>query len=482
MTARISNRIPRRAFVGAVAASGLVGQVKAAPATTPAPPDVTRILARWIIGAKYEALPQPVRREALRTMLNWTGCAVGGARHETLDIALRALSPFAGAGQATVLGRKERLDVMHAALMNGISSHSFDYDDTHLRTLIHPAGPVASALLSLSEYHPVSGREFLNALVVGVETECRIGNAVYPAHYDIGWHITGTVGPFGAAAAVGKVLGLNEQQMVWALGLAAVQPVGLKEMFGSMTKSFHPGRAAQNGLTAAFLASKNYTSSDHGLEAKTGWANVLSTERKWDEMIGKLGETYQISLNTYKPYACGVVNHPAIEGAILLREMYKLTADQIKRIDLLVNPLVAQLTGNKNPQTGLEGKFSIYHATAVALDQGAAGEKQFSDALVQDPKLIALRGKVTATVDKSVHEDQVNIAITLRDGRRFEMFVEHVTSSLENPMRDAQLETKFLDLADGVIPPAQAKRLMGLCWDLEELESAADIAKAGAAV
>src|SRR5207245_2566714 len=153
-------------------------------------------------------------------------------------------------------------DVMHAALMNGISSHVFDYDDTHLRTIIHPAGPVASALLALSEYQPISGRDFVNALVLGVETECRIGNAVYPAHYDIGWHITGTVGPFGAAAAVGKILGLNEQQMVWALGLAAVQPVGLKEMFGSMTKSFHPGRAAQNGLTAAFLASKNYTSSD----------------------------------------------------------------------------------------------------------------------------------------------------------------------------------------------------------------------------
>ncbi len=149
--------------------------------------------------------------------------------------------------------------MMNAALMNGIASHVFDYDDTHLRTIIHPAGPVASALLALSEYHPISGRDFLHALTLGVEVECRIGNSVYPAHYDAGWHITGTVGPFGAAAAAGKILGLNEQQMTWALGLAAVQPVGLKEMFGSMTKSFHPGRAAQNGLVAAFLAAKNFT-------------------------------------------------------------------------------------------------------------------------------------------------------------------------------------------------------------------------------
>ena len=138
--------------------------------------------------------------------------------------------------------------------MNGISSHVFDFDDTHLKTVIHPAGPVASAILALAEHRPVSGTDFLNALVLGIEVECRIGNAVYPAHYDRGWHITGTAGVFGAAAACGKLLGLTEQQMVWALGLAATQPVGLREMFGSMTKSFHPGRAAQNGLTAALLA------------------------------------------------------------------------------------------------------------------------------------------------------------------------------------------------------------------------------------
>ena len=146
------------------------------------------------------------------------------------------------------------MDVLHAALMNGISSHVLDFDDTHLKTVIHPAGPVASAILALAETRPVSGRDFLHALVLGAEVECRIGNAVYPAHYDRGWHITGTTGVFGAAAASGRLLGLSEQQMRWAFGLAATQPVGLREMFGTMTKSFHPGRAAQNGLTAAVLA------------------------------------------------------------------------------------------------------------------------------------------------------------------------------------------------------------------------------------
>jgi 2-methylcitrate dehydratase PrpD len=243
--------------------------------TTEIGTNVTRRLARYVVSARYADLPAPVRKEALRTLLNWTGCAIGGSRHETLDAALGALSPFSGAPQATVIGRRERLDILHAALMNGISSHVFDFDDTHLKTVIHPAGPVVSAILALAEHSPVSGREFLAAMVLGIEVECRIGNAVYPAHYDRGWHITGTAGVFGAAAASGKLLGLSEQQMVWALGIAAAQPVGLREMFGSMTKSFHPGRAAQNGLTAALLASRNFTSSDTAIEGKSGWANGL---------------------------------------------------------------------------------------------------------------------------------------------------------------------------------------------------------------
>ena len=171
---------------------------------------------------------------------------------------------------------------------------------------------------------PVSGKEFLNALVLGVETECRIGNAVYPNHYDVGWHITGTAGVFGSAAAVGKLLKLNEQQMVWALGLAASQPVGLRESFGSMNKSFNPGRAASNGIFAAMLASKNFTSSDSMIEAKRGWANTISTKQDYSEITGGLGKRYEAALNTYKPFACGIVMHPAIDAAIQLRDENKL--------------------------------------------------------------------------------------------------------------------------------------------------------------
>ena len=172
--------------------------------------------------------------------------------------------------------------------------------------------------------------------------------------------------------------------------------------------------------------------------------------------------------------------HPAIDGCIQLRNQYNLTADQIDRIDLRVHPLVLELTGKKTPQTGLEGKFSVYHAAAVAIVEGAAGEKQFSDALVRDPAIVALRDRVTATVDPAVGEAQVKIAITLKDGTRLEKSVEKVIGSIENPMSDAALDVKFLDLTSGVLPLAQARKLLELCWNVEKLAGAAEIAKAAA--
>ena len=266
------------------------GAASTAPAATAPAKDVTRKLAHYIVTASYDDLPANVRKEGVRTLLNWTGVAIGGSRHQTVDIAVSALTPFSGPAQASLFGRRERFDIMNAAFINGVSSHIFDYDDTHLKTIIHPAGPVASAILALAEMQPVSGKEFLNALVLGVETECRIGNAVYPNHYDVGWHITGTAGVFGSAAAVGKLLKLNEQQMIWALGLAASQPVGLRQSFGSMNKSFNPGRAASNGIFAAMLASKNFTSSDNMIEAKRGWANTISAKQDYNEILGDLGK------------------------------------------------------------------------------------------------------------------------------------------------------------------------------------------------
>ncbi len=472
----------------AVAGPGVLGLAQAAGTPPPAPvvadnpaaaQGVTHTLARYLVNARYEDLPDNVRKEGTRTLLNWVGVAVGGSRHETVECAVSALAPFSGPPQATLLGRHERFDVMNAAFINGVSSHIFDYDDTHLKTIIHPAGPVVSALLALSEYHPVSGKDFLNALVLGIETSCRIGNAVYPNHYDVGWHITGTAGVFGAAAGAGKILQLSEQQMVWALGLAASQPVGLRESFGSMNKSFNPGRAASNGLFAALLAARNFTSSDGMIEAKRGWARTISTKQDYREITEGLGQRFEAALNTYKPFACGIVIHPAIDAAIQLRNQYHLKAEEIAGVALRVNPLVLELTGKKTPHVGLEGKFSIYHAVAVALIDGAAGEKQFSDRAVTDPKTVALRDRVSATVDPAILPEQVDMTITLKDGRKLHKFIAHAIGSVEVPMTDQQLEAKFEDLAEGILTQAQTRKLMAACWQVAQLGDASQIAKAG---
>jgi 2-methylcitrate dehydratase PrpD len=439
--------------------------------------EVTRTLARWIVGLKPSDVPAEVRQSGVASFLNWMGCAVGGSQHETLDRAIAALKPFSGAEQATILGRKERFDVMHAALLNGISSHVFDFDDTHLKTIIHPAGPVASAVLALAEYMPVSGADLLHAFIIGIEVECRIGNAVYPAHYDIGWHITGTAGVFGAAAAAGKLLGLDEQQMVWALGIAGTQSSGFREMFGTMCKSFHPGRAAQNGIASAMLAKQNFTSSNRVLEAPRGFAHVMSVSRNFDEITGRLGDVWETALNSYKPFACGIVIHPSIDGCIQLRNEHGLNAEDIVRIDLRVDPLVLELTGKKTPQTGLEGKFSVYHSCAAAIVYGAAGEKEYGDKVVIDPTITTLRDKVTAVAEEDIREDEAYVKVTLKDGRVVEKHVAHAIGSLERPMTKQDLIAKFDGLVRDVLPAKQGDELRELCWQLESVKDAADLAR-----
>jgi 2-methylcitrate dehydratase PrpD len=301
---------------------------------------------------------------------------------------------------------------------------------------------------------------------------------VYPSHYDRGYHITGSAGVFGAAAAAGKILQLDERTMSWALGIAATQSAGLREMFGTMCKAFHPGRAAQNGLTAALLAAKGFTSSEASLEAPRGFAQVLSGERDFGKLTDRLGETWEVSRNTYKPFPCGIVIHPTIDACIQLQKEPGFSAKDVRSLELRVHPLVLELTGKKTPSVGLEGKFSVYHSAAVALLRGTVGQKEYSDAAVRDPEVIALRDRVTATADARVREEEVHARLVLGSGRILEKHIEHVVGSLENPLSDEDLETKFQGQAEGVLTADEARRLLALCWRIESLPDAAAIAKA----
>lgn len=439
---------------------------------------ITQQLARFVVDSRWSDVPQAVRHEGERAIFNWLGCALGGCHDETVETALAALREFAGPPQATLLGRRERLDILNAALLNAISSNVLDFDDTHLRTVIHPTVPVASAALALAEHVPVTGAQLLHAFILGVETACRIGNAVSPEHYNLGWHITATCGVFGAAAACGKLLKLNEQQMTWVLGIAATQAAGLTAAHGSMTKCYNMGHAARNGLAAALLAAKDFTSTEHGLEAPRGFAHVLAPRHDLNEVLDEIGTRWELTHIAYKPYPCGIVVHPVIDACLELRGEYRIAPGTVESVELRVHPLVILLTGNPTPVTGLEAKPSTPHCAAVALLYGKVGVQEFTDACVRDPAVIALRARVTLQEDAAVNKEAADVSIRLKDGRRLKKTIAHATGSLERPMSDADLEAKFRSLAAAEFTPRAIEQLIEQCWSLAQLPDAGALARA----
>ena len=435
----------------------------------------THALASYIVDSRLEDIPQDVRHEARRAIVNYVGCAVGGSQDRAVDLAIQALGPYAGKPTASILGRRERLDPLHASLMNGIGSHVYDYDDTTPKNYSHPTSPVASALFAYASAHSLSGADFMHAFILGFEAESRVGNAVYPAHYDAGWHITGTAGVFGAATAIGKVIGLSLEQMIWSIGLAATQAAGLREMFGSMAKAFHPGRSAQNGYAAALLAQAGFTAGEHGIEGPRGFAAVQAARYDLSRITAGLGIDFDLRANTYKPFPCGIVNHPTIEGAIRLRQEHRLEPGSIAAVRLRVAPLVLDLCNQQNITRGLQGKFSVYHGAAVGLVRGRAGLQEYTDEAVNDPQIKRVREHTTAIADPTITEDQARVEVELSDGRRVDTFIEQSIGNVHRPMSDRQLEDKFRGQAVLALPGTQVEALIDLCWQIDTLENVGEL-------
>jgi 2-methylcitrate dehydratase PrpD len=250
----------------------------------------------------------------------------------------------------------------------------------------------------------------------------------------------------------------------------------MREQFGTMTKPFHPGAAARAGLMSALLAKNGFTSSAKALEAPRGMIQTVSTKCDWREATDELGQRFEISFNTYKPFACGIVIHPSIDACAQLRAQ-GVKPEQVERIELKVHSLVLELTGKKTPADGLQAKFSVYHGCAAGLTFGRAGEDEFADAIVTRPDMVALRAKVVATVDNSIDEASADVTAVLADGRRVHVLVEHAIGSLQNPMSDRQLEDKFHGLADPVLGAAPASRLIEACWNVGRTAGLRELAR-----
>ncbi len=431
---------------------------------------ITRELARYAARSTFRQLPAEVVRHTKQSILNYLGVSLGASRHEAVRILIAATEELGGHPQATILGSQARTSALHAATVNGAMSHVLDYDDTHLDTIIHPTGPVLSAALALAEWKGLGGKELIAALATGVEIELRIGSAIYPAHYDVGWHISGTVGTFGAAVAAGLLLQLDADRMSHALGLAGTQASGLREMFGSMAKSLHIGKAASCGLWSALLAEKGFTASQQVLEAKRGFCAAAAGQYDLSRATDRLGHSYMLLDNGFKPYACGVVTHPAIDGVRRLRQQYGLSAREVQEIELCVHPLVLELTGKREPRTGLEGKFSIYFCAAIALIEGNARQSQFTDENVARDDVVALMEKVHSLVDVGLREEQAVVTIRTTDGRELVEQVEAAAGTPGNPLSEEELVGKFMDLVLPILPREKAEQLVEEVWHLENAE------------
>ncbi|MES2185220.1 MAG: MmgE/PrpD family protein [Pseudomonadota bacterium] len=432
-------------------------------------PAYTQDFARFIAGLGFSDLPAPVVHAARRGVLDWIGCALAASRHPTLDRLIAVLQETGGGTQATVLARQLRLSHIDAALVNGQMGHLLDYDDTHMGgVVLHASSPLLSALLSAAERAPVSGADLVLAYVCGFEAGVRVGQSA-PAHHAGGWHLTGTLGTFAAAAAVGRLVGLDAQQMTHALGIAGTQASGMQQNRGTMCKSFHAGRAGSNGLLAALLAQKGFDSSEEIVEGKRGFSRIYSATAAPHRMTEGLGSEWLIETNGYKPYACGVVLHPAIDAMIDLHRQPGLDLAQVESIALRVHPLVVSITGTAAPTTGLHSKFSIYHSAAVALVDGDAGIRQYTDARATDPQVAALREKITVSTDDKLRRDQACATLVLCGGERREVQVAHASGTVDNPMSDAALQTKFLANATPAIGEARARQVCDTVWSLDKL-------------
>lgn len=412
--------------------------------------DVTRQFAEFAARGSFEDLPDSTVDAGRRTVANALALSVGAAKHPAVESALATVRVLETEPQASILGRAERVGAMWAPLINGIGAHVEDFDDTHLDTVIHPGAPIVPAALAAAELVGASGRDMLAALVFGAETALRIGRGMGPGHFDRGWHVTGTAGHLGAAVAAGRLLDLSEEELIVAIGLASTQAAGLQEALGTMTKSLHPGKAASDGLEAALLALEGFTGPARPIEGRRGLAEVASPEQDYQKMVCALGDSWELEKNTFKPYACGIVSHPVIDGAIMLRG--KLDPDsEVAEAVLRVNPVVLDVMGVKEPQSGLQSKFSVYHCLAVGFLYGAAGPAQFEESQARAPRVVDVREKVRVEPDSELARDEAHVTIRMSDGAGAQQHIEHATGSAESPMTNAQLKEKMRLVAEPIL-------------------------------
>ncbi|MDB5483151.1 MAG: MmgE/PrpD family protein [Caulobacteraceae bacterium] len=427
-------------------------------------PSVTAALAAQISGMQLEGMPAAALTVAKQCVMDWIGVALAGRDEPLVRILLEELAPDDAPGGVSIFGHARRARIDDAVLINGAMGHALDFDDVIL-PMGHPTAPVAPVALALAEQRGASGAEALAAFIAGVEAECRISRLMGPSHYAKGWHSTATTGTFGAATAAARLLGVSGEALTHAFGIAGTQAAGLKSVFGTMSKPLHAGTAARNGLLAARLAARGFTSDTDILGSKQGFADTQSSAVDAEAGLAPRDAPWVVEA-LYKYHAACYLTHDAIEAANQLRIEGRLTPELIEAVSVKVPSGHLGVCNIQEPATGLECKFSLRMTTALAL----AGEDTFQEALFCDetarrPDLVALRDKV------SIDPTQVGrgsvVTVRLKDSR-----VVSRQGDVSQPNRDLvaqqdRLERKFRHLTARALGGGRADAVIDICRHLE---------------
>ena len=431
---------------------------------------LTRALVDSVRGLRLEDVPEEAREAGRHCVLDFLGCAIAGSREPLVEILVNAVVRGEASREAALIARSERASRLTVALVNGAAGHALDFDDTHMAMNGHPSVPVLPALLALAESEDADGRRLLTALVAGIELECRLGILLGLPHYDVGFHATGTIGTFGAAAACAHLLGLDEDGWLRAIGLAGTEAAGLKSAFGTMAKPLHAGRAASAGLLAALLAREGFTAATDVLEAKQGFFETHHGAEADEKRLDALAGRFFVRETLFKYHAACYLTHAPIEAARALREG-GLDPDSIDLVTVTVSPMLLGVCSIPEPKTGLEGKFSLRATTALALlGDDTAALATYSDAKMREASLLRLRDRVLVETDRDLAPTQARVRIAAA-GRRLEEAADSGVPAPDLAAQRARLREKFRALAAPVIGAARADEIAALALGVDGVDS-----------
>ncbi|MCR4442517.1 MAG: MmgE/PrpD family protein [Peptococcaceae bacterium] len=444
----------------------------------------TERLADFVCGTSLDKIKPLVREKARDFFVDCLGCMLAGSQEPAVEIACNYVQTMGGDPVSTIIGRGRKNSPYHAALVNGVSAHVLDYDDVSSSMTGHPSVVVLPAVLAVGEEAGITGGKALEAYIIGVEVACAISRGFNPSHYSRGWHTTSTLGIFGAAAAAGKIIGLNREQMANALGIAASEASGLKINFGTMTKSFHAGRAAAKGLMAALLAGQGFTASPRAFEGEAGFAKVTTEKYDLERIVDTIGSPFEFESPglSIKPYPSCKGTHNGIDAMLFLAREYDLKPQEVESIECGVQPVANDILIYPRPRTGLEGKFSMNFCVALALLEREVKLEHFVDSKVREPQVREAMEKVAMHVDPEMAKVayfrgtwDTEVKVKLKNGKTYSKKVVDAKGDPGNPLTEEELFDKYRDCARLALPQEKIEKSVALLKNLPGLPGLSEL-------